>query len=39
VNDLTLMGLPRDLLREIVPFLGTEWALPFASTSKELPVS
>ena len=36
VNDLTLVSLPADLLREIVSFLGTEWALPLALTSKAL---
>ena len=35
-DDLTLVGLPADLLREIVSFLGTEWALPLALTSKAL---
>ena len=36
VNDLTLVSLPADLLREIVSFLGTEWAHPLALASKAL---
>jgi len=31
-----LFELPRDILREIVSFLGEEWALPFALSSKAL---